>query len=97
MSSSIGEKCTQIKQEYDGCFNSWYSEKFLKGDATPKCDDLFFKYKECLLVIKRMKRKKTPALFFFFSLSMPLLPIAIADALRPDNFFFTLFYFCSKP
>lgn len=50
MSSSIGEKCTQIKQEYDGCFNSWYSEKFLKGDATPKCDDLFFKYKECLLV-----------------------------------------------
>lgn len=50
MSSSIGEKCTKIKQEYDGCFNNWYSEKFLKGDATPQCDDLFFKYKECLMV-----------------------------------------------
>jgi len=50
MSSSIGEKCTNIKQEYDACFNSWYSEKFLKGDATAQCDDLFFKYKECLMV-----------------------------------------------
>lgn len=50
MSSSIGGKCTEIKQEYDGCFNKWYSEKFLRGDATPMCDDLFFKYKECLLV-----------------------------------------------
>jgi len=50
MSSSIGEKCTNIKQEYDAGFNSWYSEKFLKGDATAQCDDLFFKYKECLMV-----------------------------------------------
>ncbi|KAG0289024.1 Mitochondrial distribution and morphology protein 35 [Linnemannia gamsii] len=60
MSSSIGEKCTQIKQEYDGCFNSWYSEKFLKGDATPKCDDLFFKYKECLM--KTLEEKKLDTL-----------------------------------
>ncbi|KAF9126908.1 Mitochondrial distribution and morphology protein 35 [Mortierella sp. 14UC] len=60
MSSSIGEKCTQIKQEYDGCFNSWYSEKFLKGDASPQCDDLFFKYKECLL--KTLEEKKLDTL-----------------------------------
>ncbi|KAG0374105.1 MAG: hypothetical protein J3R72DRAFT_372544 [Linnemannia gamsii] len=60
MSSSIGEKCTQIKQEYDGCFNSWYSEKFLKGDASPQCDDLFFKYKECLM--KTLEEKKLDTL-----------------------------------
>ncbi|KAF9919764.1 Mitochondrial distribution and morphology protein 35 [Linnemannia zychae] len=60
MSSSIGEKCTQIKQEYDACFNSWYSEKFLKGNVTPQCDDLFFKYKECLL--KTLEEKKLDTL-----------------------------------
>ncbi|KAF9977133.1 Mitochondrial distribution and morphology protein 35 [Actinomortierella ambigua] len=69
MSASIGEACTKIKQEYDSCFNSWYSEQFLKGDISPKCDELFFKYKECLLKVLEEKkldkllddaRKETP-------------------------------------
>ncbi|KAF9184685.1 Mitochondrial distribution and morphology protein 35 [Haplosporangium sp. Z 767] len=59
MSSSIGEKCTNIKQEYDSCFNSWYSEKFLKGDASPQCDDLFFKYKDCLMKVLEEKKLDT--------------------------------------
>ncbi|KAF9363143.1 Mitochondrial distribution and morphology protein 35 [Mortierella sp. NVP85] len=59
MSSSIGEKCTKIKQEYDSCFNSWYSEKFLKGDVTPQCDDLFFKYKDCLMKVLEEKKLDT--------------------------------------
>ncbi|KAF9966201.1 Mitochondrial distribution and morphology protein 35 [Mortierella alpina] len=70
MSASVGEKCTKIKQEYDSCFNAWYSEKFLKGDATPQCDDLFFKYKECLM--KTLEEKK--------------LDVVLADARKDNPF-----------
>ncbi|CAO3574557.1 unnamed protein product [Mortierella alpina] len=70
MSASVGEKCTKIKQEYDSCFNSWYSEKFLKGDATPQCDDLFFKYKECPM--KTLEEKK--------------LDVVLADARKDNPF-----------
>ncbi|KAG0244228.1 Mitochondrial distribution and morphology protein 35 [Mortierella sp. GBA43] len=59
MSSSIGEKCTKIKQEYDNCFNSWYSEKFLKGDVSPMCDELFFRYKDCLMKVLEEKKLDT--------------------------------------
>eukprot|EP00127_Corallochytrium_limacisporum_P003439 Clim_evm67s149 gene=Clim_evmTU67s149 len=46
---SVGEECTKLKHEYDKCFNKWYSEKFLKGDYTSDCDELFKKYKACVL------------------------------------------------
>ena len=47
--NSIGEKCQDIKKEYDDCFNAWFSEKFLKGQTTedPRCLELFKKYSEC--------------------------------------------------
>ncbi|KAI8370895.1 mitochondrial distribution/morphology family 35/apoptosis [Choanephora cucurbitarum] len=49
MSSSIGPNCTELKQKYDNCFNKWYSEKFLKGDTTPECEDLFKDYRACVM------------------------------------------------
>jgi len=37
-------------QDYEQCFNRWYTEKFLKGDVTPACEDLFLEYKTCIMV-----------------------------------------------
>ena len=53
---SIGKDCTELKREYDQCFHTWYSEKFLKGDVTRECDDLFEAYRQC--VWKTLKEKK---------------------------------------
>ncbi|KAH8555562.1 mitochondrial distribution/morphology family 35/apoptosis [Umbelopsis sp. PMI_123] len=59
MSSSIGSECTELKQKYDSCFNKWYSEKFLKGDTTPECEDLFKDYKACVMVALKEKQIDT--------------------------------------
>lgn len=50
MSSSVGPDCTELKQKYDACFNKWYSEKFLKGDTRPECEELFKDYRACVMV-----------------------------------------------
>ncbi|KAF7724253.1 Mitochondrial distribution and morphology protein 35 [Apophysomyces ossiformis] len=55
MSSSVGANCTELKQKYDACFNRWYSEKFLKGDTTPECEELFKDYRACVLVTLKEK------------------------------------------
>ncbi|ORX58808.1 hypothetical protein DM01DRAFT_1371826 [Hesseltinella vesiculosa] len=55
MSSSVGADCTKLKIKYDNCFNKWYSEKFLKGDTTPECDELFKDYRACVLVALKDK------------------------------------------
>lgn len=46
------ETCSQLKKQYDDCFNTWFSEKFLKGDTddTP-CSALLQVYKECVQAI----------------------------------------------
>ncbi|KAL7747129.1 Mitochondrial distribution and morphology protein 35 [Sorochytrium milnesiophthora] len=46
---SIGPQCTPLKQEYETCFNRWYTEKFLKGDTSTECDELFKKYRACVM------------------------------------------------
>ncbi|XP_071944503.1 TP53-regulated inhibitor of apoptosis 1-like [Antedon mediterranea] len=46
--NSVGPECTEMKKEYDECFNAWYSEKFLKGDYTDSCSGIFKKYQECV-------------------------------------------------
>lgn len=53
--SSIDPECKPLKETYDACFNSWYSEKFLKGQTTPGCEELLSKYKAC--VWKHIKAK----------------------------------------
>lgn len=48
--NSLSEECTPLKQEYDACFNSWFSDKYLKGVTTDHCGPLFQKYQECVKV-----------------------------------------------
>jgi len=46
---SFSKKCTPLKQEYDACFNDWYSNKFLKGKgALNECQEHFNRYQECI-------------------------------------------------
>lgn len=51
--NSIGETCNEAKQQYDSCFHTWFSEKFLKGDTSDNtCSHLFKVYQQCIKVIK---------------------------------------------
>ncbi|KAJ3414243.1 phosphatidylinositol N-acetylglucosaminyltransferase subunit gpi1 [Chytridiales sp. JEL 0842] len=54
--SSLSPECNELKQKYDACFNTWYSEKFLKGQKGEDCEDLFKLYRAC--VWKAIKEKK---------------------------------------
>ncbi|KAM8819523.1 TP53-regulated inhibitor of apoptosis 1 [Rhynchonycteris naso] len=57
--NSVGEGCTDMKREYDQCFNRWFAEKFLKGDSSgDPCTDLFKRYQQC--VQKAIKEKEIP-------------------------------------
>ncbi|KAI8436669.1 hypothetical protein MSG28_010157 [Choristoneura fumiferana] len=47
--NSIGEECTDLKKKYDDCFNSWFTERFLKGDHDDSmCAGIFKIYQECV-------------------------------------------------
>ncbi|ORZ39921.1 hypothetical protein BCR44DRAFT_154764, partial [Catenaria anguillulae PL171] len=52
----VGKNCTPLKHEYDNCFNKWYTEKFLKGDTQPECEEIFERYRAC--VMGAVKEKK---------------------------------------
>uniref|UniRef100_A0A8C7D345 TP53 regulated inhibitor of apoptosis 1 n=6 Tax=Salmoninae TaxID=504568 RepID=A0A8C7D345_ONCKI len=57
--NSVGEGCTDLKREYDQCFNRWFAEKFLKGDRSgDPCTEMFKKYQHC--VQKAIKEKDIP-------------------------------------
>ncbi|RKO93181.1 mitochondrial distribution and morphology protein Mdm35, partial [Blyttiomyces helicus] len=58
--ASISEQCTELKRQYDTCFNKWYSTKFLNGDTSPECEDIFKLYKAC--VWKAIEEKKVDKL-----------------------------------
>ncbi|CAK9294239.1 unnamed protein product [Gordionus sp. m RMFG-2023] len=45
---SISKKCDELKKQYDQCFNTWFSEKFLKGQTEDTCASIFKEYKKCL-------------------------------------------------
>lgn len=49
MDSSIPE-CTEIKHNYEKCFNEWFSKEFLKGNVKlpEQCDTLFKDYQRCI-------------------------------------------------
>ncbi|KJE90483.1 hypothetical protein CAOG_009464 [Capsaspora owczarzaki ATCC 30864] len=58
--NSISEACSNLKQSYDKCFNSWYSEKFLKGEkSTSDCDALFKEYQACVKAALKEKNLLT--------------------------------------
>ncbi|KAJ6659041.1 hypothetical protein lerEdw1_019343 [Lerista edwardsae] len=50
--NSVGEACTELKREYDQCFNRWFAEKFLKGEGGgaggDPCLQLFKRYQLCV-------------------------------------------------
>lgn len=57
--NSVGEACTELKREYDQCFNRWFAEKFLKGDRSgDPCTETFKKYQRC--VQKAIREKDIP-------------------------------------
>lgn len=57
--NSVGEGCTELKREYDQCFNRWFAEKFLKGDRSgDPCIEMFKNYQQC--VQKAIKDKDIP-------------------------------------
>ncbi|KAL2087709.1 hypothetical protein ACEWY4_016537 [Coilia grayii] len=57
--NSVGEGCTDLKREYDQCFNRWFAEHFLKGDrSSDPCTEMFKKYQSC--VQKAIKEKDIP-------------------------------------
>ena len=39
------KRCADLKIIYSKCFNSWYTEKFLKGDSTAACQVEFEAYR----------------------------------------------------
>ncbi|XP_016947368.1 TP53-regulated inhibitor of apoptosis 1 [Drosophila biarmipes] len=54
---SVGDDCNELKQQYDACFNSWFSEQFLKGQTDDSaCAPIFRVYQEC--VKRAIKEKK---------------------------------------
>ncbi|KAI9829415.1 MAG: hypothetical protein M1819_006352 [Sarea resinae] len=49
MSASLAPECNEVKERYDSCFLTWYSEKFLRGNSkTDECESLFKEYRSCL-------------------------------------------------
>ena len=49
--NSVSETCSKLKQEYDSCFNTWFTEKFLRGDnSNDVCGPLFQVYRDCVKV-----------------------------------------------
>ncbi|XP_046849675.1 uncharacterized protein C119.18-like [Xenia sp. Carnegie-2017] len=54
--NSISDECNDLKKKYDTCFNSWYTESFLRGDTQSEpCRELFESYRSC--VMKALKAK----------------------------------------
>ena len=51
--NSIGPECSDLKAKYDGCFNVWFSEKFLKGkDDEDMCKPLFILYRQVSIPLR---------------------------------------------
>ena len=46
--NSISKKCQEAKEKYDACFNTWFSERYLKGHVEDECDHLFRVYQRCV-------------------------------------------------
>ena len=46
--NSISKKCQEAKEKYDACFNTWFSEKYLKGQTKDECSELFKEYQKCV-------------------------------------------------
>lgn len=66
--NSIGENCNELKRDYDACFNSWFAEKFLRGETNDSvCAPLFKVYQQCVKVgLLCTVTKMTNDVFFLY-------------------------------
>lgn len=50
--ASLDKKCDELKNAYDSCFNTWFSEKFLKGNVKDPCpcEEMLKAYSDCVKV-----------------------------------------------
>ncbi|XP_023239458.1 TP53-regulated inhibitor of apoptosis 1-like [Centruroides sculpturatus] len=46
--NSVSSECGELKRQYDSCFNSWFVDKFLKGEKNDSCAALFKLYQDCV-------------------------------------------------
>lgn len=46
--NSLSKKCQEAKEQYDACFNKWFSEKYLKGKIDDECEGFFKVYQKCI-------------------------------------------------
>ena len=45
---SVGKECGDLKRAYEECFNSWFSDRFLRGSREDTCAPLFTVYQSCV-------------------------------------------------
>ena len=48
--NSLSSKCQEAKEKYDACFNSWFSDRYLKGHNENECEPMFKVYQKCIKV-----------------------------------------------
>ena len=46
--NSLSKKCQEAKEKYDACFNTWFSERYLKGDTEDICEPVYKVYQKCV-------------------------------------------------
>lgn len=50
--NSLDKTCNDLKASYDTCFNTWFTDKYLKGIVDDsECAELFKSYQQCVKVI----------------------------------------------
>ncbi|KAB0402380.1 hypothetical protein E2I00_018479 [Balaenoptera physalus] len=75
--NSVGEACTDMKREYDQCFNRWFAEKFLKGDCSgDPCTDLFKRYQQCVQSLWSSRIYFCTIIFIKFGPQAPCRPLS---------------------
>lgn len=49
--NSFHPECNKLKQQYDQCFNAWFTEHYMTGDYNnDECQKLFKIYTDCVKV-----------------------------------------------
>lgn len=65
--SSLVKDCQELKETYEKCFNSWFTEHFLKGDTSDPCAPVFVQYQKCVkAAVKNLKIDIPPADYTLF-------------------------------
>ncbi|KAI3633230.1 hypothetical protein MIR68_008768 [Amoeboaphelidium protococcarum] len=63
---SMRKECTELKQNYEDCFNQWYADVFLQQTKDNRlqvdennnepCKELFDEYRACIIIALREKK-----------------------------------------